>query len=138
MRRLPHPAARHTAAPIALATLAALTACTPPTRAPRTRPEAPAFAWPGAYELVGQGFSVGDREARLTVTRADTGYAMTVDGPPGRLEALHIAGDSAHVVWNFDNGESVMRLRLRGIGDSLTGRWQVDDRGGPVAGRRVR
>jgi len=95
------------------------------------------FSWPGVYDLVGTQFPEGSRRAVLTVERGDSAYRVSVDGPPGRVFAAWIGGDSAHVTWSFDDG-TLMFVDLRGSGDSVRGRWQIGEAGGPLVGRRRR
>jgi hypothetical protein len=95
-----------------------------------------AFVWPGTYDLFGTGFSDGERRAILTVTPHDTSYRFELFGPPGTLKSLRIVGDSAHVAW--DLGGPVMMVELRGVGDSLDGRWFVGEESGFVYGTRRR
>jgi hypothetical protein len=95
------------------------------------------FEWPGTYEIVGHGFPEGDRHATMTITRQDTTYALSLYGPPGQLRSLRIAGDSAHVAWDFGDA-SVMLVQLRGEGDELRGRWILEELTGAIEGLRQR
>jgi hypothetical protein len=98
---------------------------------------APPFSWPGVYDLMGTQFPEGSRRAVLTVERADSAYRVSIDGPPGRVFVTWFSRDSAHVTWSFEDG-SLMFLDLRGVGDSVRGRWQMGEAGGPLLGRRRR
>jgi hypothetical protein len=95
-----------------------------------------AFDWPGTYDLVGTGFSNGERYAVLTVTARDTSYLFELAGPSGSLKSLEIVGDSAHIAW--DLGGPVMMVDLRGSADSLDGRWYQGEESGDVLGTRRR
>ncbi|MDF1505987.1 hypothetical protein [Roseisolibacter sp. H3M3-2] len=137
------------AAVAALAALAAV-ACGGPRAVPATRAlaPAPAFTWVGTWELRGSDFPDGPasggavRVATLVVARQDTAHAVVVHGPPGLLDWFRLAGDSAQFQWDFlapsaDHGRA-MSVRLRAVGDSVEGRWVIDDLSGPIVGRRLR
>ena len=106
------------------------------------RPDAPpapdGFAWTGVYDVEGRDFPEGSRHALQTITPRGDGYAVEVQGPPGRLGSAQFVGDSAHIVWDFVQDGPTMRLRLVGAGDSLTGWWSMAELTGPVVGRRRR
>jgi hypothetical protein len=122
----PHTPAPHTPAPHTSA---------PHTPAPRWRPGA--FNWLGTFALAGSGFPEGTRHASMTVRRDSAGYQLDVSGPPGRLASVHIAGDSAHIVWDFEAGTDPMRLALRGFGDSISGTWTIGSVSGAITGARM-
>lgn len=93
------------------------------------------FYWPGSFDLVGTGFPDGERRAVMHVRRSDTTYVLAdLEGPPGSLIDFRIAGDSAHVTWDLDEG--VMVVDLRGARDSVYGQWYIGDRSGGVYGSR--
>jgi hypothetical protein len=95
------------------------------------------FAWPGTYDLVGTGFPEGSRRAVLQITRRDTTYSVTaLMGPPGSPVSVRVTGDTARIVWDFENEDPPMFIELLGAGDSLTGRWTIGTLGGTVSGRR--
>lgn len=93
-----------------------------------------AFDWPGTYDLIGTGFHNGERFATMTVTRHDTSYSVSLDGPPGVLHSLRITGDSAQVVW--DMREMLMHVHLVGDDDDLSGKWRIGNDSGTVFGTR--
>lgn len=143
----PSPLLRRTA----LATLSlALGACAPtaaldaaagaaPAAAPAAAAERPPLAtWPGVYALVGSNFPDGTRAAQLEIARVDTTYRVAVHGPPGELVDFRLVADSAYVLWDLGSDGAVMAVDLRLAGDSVTGRWQIGDAQGSIAGRRVR
>jgi hypothetical protein len=102
-------------------------------------PAAPnGFVWAGVYEVEGRDFPEGSRHALMTITPRGDGYAVEVQGPPGRLGSAQFVGDSAHIVWDFVQDGPTMRLRLVHAGDSLTGWWSVAELTGPVIARRRR
>ena len=104
-------------------------------RAPTKLRESGAFYWPGIYDLVGTGFHDGERRAVMHIRRSDTSYVLTeLEGPPGDLLAFDVAGDSAHVVWNMSG--AVMVVDLRGVRDSVYGRWSIGERSGDIYGAR--
>jgi hypothetical protein len=94
------------------------------------------FDWAGTYDLVGQGFSEGERRATLYVERRDTTFAMNVEGPPGHLIASRIKGDSAEIVWSLPT--DLMYVELHGAGDSLSGEWTIAYQTGKLVGVRRR
>ena len=98
------------------------------------RPAAP-FSWPGTYHLIGTGFPEGSREAVLQFTKRDSLYQVTaLAGPPGAALLVRVVDDSAHILWDLE-GETMV-VDLRGTGDSVTGRWYIEDQGGPIVGKR--
>jgi hypothetical protein len=123
-------------------TAGCLARLTPSTAAPapaRSIAPAPAaapkpFAWAGVYDIVGDGFPDGMRSAIITITPRDTVFDFFIEGPPGTLMSSTFDRDSLHVVWDM-YGEP-MYVELRGIADSLDGRWKMADRGGNIWGTR--
>jgi hypothetical protein len=126
----------------ACATAAGRTTEVPPAATAVRRDAAPpvpnGFAWAGVYEVEGRDFPEGSRHALMTITPRGDGYAVAMQGPPGRLGSAQFVGDSAHIVWDFVQDGPTMRLRLVGAGDSLTGWWSVAELTGPVIARRRR
>jgi hypothetical protein len=96
----------------------------------------PQFAWPGIYDLVGQGFPEGERRATLIVERRDTALVTNVEGPPGRLISSRFTGDSAQLVWSLPT--DLMYVEVQGIGDQLTGQWTIGYQTGNLSGTRRR
>ncbi len=95
------------------------------------------FMWAGIFDVTATGYPDGERKAVMHVARTDTTYSLvSLQGPPGSLVRFHVAGDSAHVVWNL--GTSMMVVDLRGSGDSLAGEWSSGDWSGTVRGLRRR
>jgi len=98
------------------------------------------FPFAGTWHVVGAGFPEGARDAVMAIVQRDTGYAVrfVTGGPPGRLRSMRVVGDSAAIWWEIDNGEfvDVMSVHVRGVRDSLVGRWQIGDMGGSLTGRR--
>ena len=95
------------------------------------------FAWSGVFDLVATGYPDGERTAVMQIAKADSGYSLvSLEGPPGKLVRLHIAGDSAHIMWHL--GTDVMVVELRGVGDSLSGQWSTSEWSGWVNGIRRR
>jgi hypothetical protein len=111
----------------------ALVACCLPLLA--LAPHAAPFSWPGTYHLVGTGFPDGTREAVMRFTQRDSLYDVTaLSGPPGAALLVRVADDSAHILWDLEG--STMVVDLHGHGDSVTGHWYIEDRGGPIMGKR--
>ena len=96
--------------------------------------ETPHFAWPGTYDILGDNFPEGLRTAIMTVTARDSSYDFFIVGPPGVLRESKVSGDSAHVIWDMF-GEP-MYVDVRGVADSLDGRWRIGDQSGHVWGTR--
>jgi hypothetical protein len=102
---------------------------------PVQQPKA-AFNWIGTFQLYASGFPNGQREATLTISRADTGYSLRLIGPPGQLLHLSIYGDTAHLEWSMGDGGTPMHTTLGGAGDSLAGEWSIGPQQGHVTGYR--
>jgi hypothetical protein len=94
------------------------------------------FEWTGVFDVVGDSFPDGQRLAVLIISRRDTTYDLSLEGPPGSLRSLEISGDSAHVVWDV-LGEP-MYVDLSGCDDALEGRWKMGGLTGPLVGTRRR
>jgi hypothetical protein len=92
------------------------------------------FAWTGVFDIVGDGFPDGMRSAIIIVTPRDTSFDFFIEGPPGTLMSSRFDRDSLHVLWDM-YGEP-MYVELRGVADSLDGRWRIGDRGGRIWGAR--
>ena len=126
----------------------AVSACAAPNRRadteaptlPAARAAAAPFPFAGTWHVVGAGFPEGPRDAVMVIMQRDTAYTMRfVSGaPPGRLRSMSVAGDSVHVYWELDDGEftELMTLNLRGVRDSLVGRWELGYMGGAFTGMR--
>lgn len=96
-----------------------------------------AFDWAGVFDVIGTGFPDGERRAVMAIGRQDSAYVLRMlQGPPGELTSMSVAGDSAYVVWNL--GPEEMLINLRGIGDSLMGEWSTSHWRGDVRGVRRR
>jgi len=113
----------------------------PSTSAPSTaRGAAAPFPFAGTWHVVGTGFPEGARDAVMAIAERDSGYTLcfVTGGPLGRLLSMRVAGDSAHLRWEIDDGErtDVMTIRMRGVRDSLVGTWAIGDTGGALTGAR--
>jgi len=71
----------------------------------------------------------------MHIRRSDTSYVLAeLEGPPGTLMAFDVSGDSVHVTWHMS--DAVMVVDLRGVRDSVYGRWSIGDRSGDIYGAR--
>ena len=98
------------------------------------------FPFAGTWHVVGAGFPEGARDAVMAIVQRDSAYTVQFvsGGPPGRLLSMHVAGDSAHVRWEIDDGDrtDVMTVQVRGVRDSLVGTWRIGTTGGALIGAR--
>lgn len=125
--------------------LLCLAACTPSqgstpgatttTRTASARDAARA-AWPGTYDAVSM-IEGRVRRGTITVTPHDTGYAMTMEGPPGHLLSSRIVGDSAYTVWLLAEADTLFAA-MRLVGDSVHGRQRFGGQSIPFHGVRRR
>jgi hypothetical protein len=112
-----------------------LAGCASSSADPATPPPAP--SWEGIYDLIGSGFPEGDRAATLVITRPDTGYAATLQGPPGQMAEFRIGRDSLSLIWDLQDGTAPFQVRLgRTATDSVTGTWTSGVNNGFVRGMR--
>ena len=63
-------------------------------------------------------------------------FVTALAGPPGAAVSVRVTGDTARILWNFENADPPMFIELLGAGDSVAGRWTIGVQSGPVTGRR--